>query len=121
MRIIDNSEVPIEDSTSAPIFFGGTVSKQGLVDDSNSKCFVSSLITFAAGARNKFHKHSSDQLLFVTNGTGIVATQNEEFVVTEGSTVHVVAGEVHWHGATKESSFSHITVTLAGSTTEILE
>ena len=121
MRIIDNSDVPMEDSTSAPIFFGGTVSKQGLVDDSNSEFFVSSLINFAAGARNKFHKHSSDQLLFVTHGTGIVATEEEEFVVTEGSTVHVTAGEVHWHGATNDSSFSHITVTLAGSTTEILE
>ena len=121
MRIIENGAVPMEDTTSAPIFFGGSVSKQGLVDESNSEFFVSSVINFAAGARNKFHRHSSDQLLFVTEGKGIVATEEKEFVVTKGNTVHVAAGEIHWHGATNDSSFSHITVTLAGGTTEIVE
>ena len=121
MRIIENGAVPMEDTTSAPIFFGGSVSKQGLVDESNSEFFVSSVINFEAGARNKFHRHSSDQLLFVTEGKGIVATAEKEFVVTKGNTVHVAAGEIHWHGATSDSSFYHITVTLAGGTTDIVE
>ena len=33
MRIIENGAVPMEDTTSAPIFFGGSVSKQGLVEE----------------------------------------------------------------------------------------
>ena len=120
MKIIRIADVPKEDSSDAPIFFGGAVSRQDLVTEKSSKFFNFSVVNFDAGARNKFHIHTSDQILLVTHGRGIVATEDQEHEVTEGTTIHVPAGEKHWHGATADSSFSHITLTAAGSSTDIV-
>jgi quercetin dioxygenase-like cupin family protein len=60
-----------------------------------------------------FHIHSGDQILIVTEGKGIVATDAEEREVTVGDVILISAGEKHWHGATKDSAFSHITVQIA--------
>tara|TARA_B100000809_G_scaffold262566_2_gene313828 strand:+ start:160 stop:522 length:363 start_codon:yes stop_codon:yes gene_type:complete len=120
MRIIKQPEVAKEEATNRPIFFGGKVFSQGFVNSDNSKFFNMAMISFEKGARNKFHVHSSDQILYVTNGTGIVATEYQEYIVSSGTTIHVAAGEKHWHGATDNSEFAHITITSVGSTTEIL-
>ena len=119
MRVINMSEVPTEDASNNAIFYGGAVSRQDIVSDQTSEFFNFSIVNFDAGARNRFHTHTSDQILIVTQGNGIVATENEERVVGEGTTVHISAGEKHWHGATDESQFSHITITAVGSVTEI--
>ena len=119
MKHIRPSNVPKEDA-AGPIFIGD-VSRQNLVTADMSKDFNVAIVNFDHGARNKFHKHSNDQLLFVTAGTGIVATEGEEVEVQEGDLIHVVGGEKHWHGAKPGHDFSHITVTRAGSTTDILE
>ncbi len=121
VKVIKIAEVPKEDSTDSPIFFGGAVSRQDLVTEKTSGFFNFSVVNFAAGAKNKFHTHTSDQILLVTHGTGIVANQEGERVVTEGAVIHVPAGEKHWHGATEDSAFSHITLTAAGSSTVIAE
>ena len=71
--------------------------------------------------RNKFHKHSGDQILIVTDGTGTVATDNESLTVTEGDVILIPAGENHWHGAPDATSMAHITVTVKGSQTEQTE
>lgn len=120
MRIIKTNEVPEEDITSSPIFFGGAVSRQELVDSKTSELFNFNLINFNAGAKNKLHTHSSDQILYVVSGKGIVATEKSEHIVTEGVTVHIPAGERHWHGATDDSPFSHIALTAVGSNTKIV-
>ena len=63
------------------------------------------------------HTHSSDQVLFVTAGTGIIATETHQEVIHVGDIVHIPAEENHWHGATPESAFSHIALTAKGSKT----
>ena len=70
MKVIRIAEVPKEDATESPIFFGGTVSRQDLVTDKTSEFFNFSVVNFDAGARNKFHTHTSDQILLVTQGKG---------------------------------------------------
>jgi quercetin dioxygenase-like cupin family protein len=35
--------------------------------------------------------------------------------------VHITAEEKHWHGATRDSAFSHIALTAKGSTTTQVE
>ena len=118
MKVIRIAEVAELDATSAPLFFGGKVSRQPLVGDGASSYFNFGIVNFAAGARNKFHTHTSDQVLYVTNGTGIVATEGEEAVVKAGDTVLIPAGEKHWHGATPDTEFSHISLTHPDSQTE---
>ena len=48
-------------------------------------------------------------------GKGILATEEEERVVTEGDVILIPAGEKHWHGATSDSEFSHIYVHKLGN------
>ena len=83
MKVIKIADVPKEDATSSPIFFGGSVSRQDLVSEKTSKFFNFSVINFNAGASNKFHTHTSDHILLVTHGKCIVATEETEHALTE--------------------------------------
>ncbi len=94
---------------------------QPLVGTDISRFFNFNIVNFAPGARNKFHIHTSDQILYVTTGRGIIATETVQSEVTEGDTVFIPAGEKHWHGATPSSDFSHIALTSVDATTTTLE
>ena len=118
MKIVTMNNVDREPFPN-PIFTGPDVTRQILVPD--SKEFSVNMINFGKGVRNKFHAHDSEQILIVTSGKGIVATEKEERVVTEGDIVFIPSGEKHWHGATRDSEFSHIYVTRLGSTLTRLE
>ena len=61
---------------------------------------------------NIFHVHDFDQVLYVTKGEGIIATEKEEIRITPGDFVVIPAGEKHWHGATPESDFAHIAISI---------
>jgi len=76
-----------------------------------------SLIFFDPGARNKFHTHTFEQVLWVTSGRGILATKEEEHVLTPGMIAYIPPGELHWHGAAGDSAFAHISFATAGQTT----
>lgn len=70
-------------------------------------------VTFEPGCRNNWHNHHAGyQILLVTGGEG--------WYQEEGKAVqHLVPGDVivtkdgikHWHGATKDSWFSHVAIT----------
>ncbi|MDO8530643.1 MAG: cupin domain-containing protein [Dehalococcoidia bacterium] len=96
-----------------PLMTGTDVTRQTLVPESTD--FSIAIINFGKGIRNKFHTHSSDQVLLVTEGTGYVVTDQEKRKVNVGDIILVTAGEKHWHGAGPESAFSHITLTKPGN------
>ena len=110
-----------EESADSPLFTGGRVTRQSLVTPEMGNDFSINIVNFSAGARNKMHIHTSDQVLFVTAGKGIIAIEATEEVITIGDVVHVTAGEKHWHGATPDSAFSHIALTAKGSKTTQVE
>jgi quercetin dioxygenase-like cupin family protein len=110
MKIIKMKEVPRE-PYAIPLFTGADVTSQSLVSD--SKELRVNIVNFGKGVRNKFHMHDGDQVLIISAGKGIVATEKEKRVVTVGEVVFFPAGEKHWHGATQDSEFSHIVVTRA--------
>ena len=120
MKVIKPTEVP-QESADSPLFTGGPVTRQPLVTPDMGNDFSINIVNFGAGARNKMHIHTSDQVLFVTAGKGIIATETAEEVITTGDVVHVSAGEKHWHGATPDSAFSHIALTAKGSRTTQVE
>ena len=120
MEVIRTDEVSKQPVTS-PLFTGGTVTRQPLLAEGIRKHFNMSIVNFSKGARNKFHSHTSDQVLIVTAGMGKVATTQDEVIVREGDIIYIPAGEKHWHGATKDSEFSHIFVTSTDSKTTQLE
>ena len=100
---------------------GTQVWRQAILQPEDSSNFNFAIVAFDAGSRNKFHKHSGDQILIITEGTGKVATDNEVLTVNEGDVVLIPAGENHWHGAPDNTSMAHITVTVKGSQTEQTE
>ncbi len=112
MHITNQKSAPMEPVTS-PLFTGSDVTRQPLAPDSQD--YTVNIINFGKGVRNKLHTHESDQLLIVTAGTGIVATEQEERTVNVGDVILIPAGERHWHGAGQDSAFSHIALTRAGS------
>ena len=108
------SEVPKE-SAASPLFTSDDVYRQPLAPDSTD--FNASVVGFGHGVRNKFHMHSSDQLLIVTHGKGTFATESEQVKLEPGDVIFSPSGEKHWHGADGEHDFAHITVTRKDSVT----
>lgn len=116
MKVLKPNDIPAEPANS-PLFTGGPVTRQPLLTAETSNDFNLGIVNFSAGARNKMHTHSSDQVLFVTSGRGIIASETRQEVITTGDVVHISAEEKHWHGATPDSAFSHIALTAKGSRT----
>ncbi len=76
-------------------------------------------VTFAPGCRNNWHIHHAKsgggQLLFCTAGEGWYQEEGKEAIsLHEGSVVFIPANVKHWHGAKKDSWFSHIAVEVPG-------
>ncbi len=117
MKLVRVSEIAHEPADS-PLFVG-KVTRQTLVSD--SKDYNLGMVNFAIGAKNKWHTHSGDQVLFITYGAGYVADEKVRLEVYAGDVVHVVAGEKHWHGATEHSAMSHISLTRTGSVTQMFD
>jgi quercetin dioxygenase-like cupin family protein len=115
MKVIHISDVEKAEATSE-LFFGGKVEAQRLIDDTVAETLKVSLISFGPGARNKPHTHTFEQVLWVTSGKGILATEKEEHVLTPGMVAYIPAGQPHWHGATDDSEFAHISIAMQGET-----
>ena len=112
--IVINSDSVDYVPTQDEIVKSGPVNRKSLVDARDTGGHGILLVTFGPGARLNFHTHDYEQILYVTEGRGIVATKEEEKVVTPGTVVYIAPGEVHWHGATEDSSFSHIAIQKPG-------
>ena len=113
MKVVRISNIEVQESTDK--IFRGKVSIQRLIGESEDELRVI-MVNFSPGSVNVFHTHTFDQVLYVTEGTGIVATENEEVTVTPGTIIFIPAGENHWHGATQDTEFSHIAVMPPGHT-----
>jgi len=116
VKVVKTSELA-KQPVSSPLFTGTQVFRQVIVDPSETESFNFSVVSFSPGSRNKFHQHTGDQILIITEGTGVVANDTEERTVTAGDVVLIPAGENHWHGAPGATPMSHITVQTKASTT----
>ena len=113
MKVVRISDIEAQETTDK--IFRGKVSIQRIIGESRDELRVI-VVNFSPGGGNAFHTHTSAHILYVTEGTGIVATENEEITVTPGTIIFIPAGERHWHGATKDTSFSHIAIMPPGDT-----
>jgi quercetin dioxygenase-like cupin family protein len=105
MKVVNLGQVKKEPFNS-PLFTGSDVARQVLLPESQD--YEISNVSFGKGVRNKFHAHDAEQILIVTAGKGIIATEEGQQVITEGDVVLIPAGEKHWHGAAEDADFSHI-------------
>ena len=114
MKVLRTSEIPEKERSSS--LFKGRVTVQPVLD-ADSSDLRTNIINFDKGAVNVFHVHDVDQVLYVTKGEGIIATEKEEIRITPGDFVVIPASEKHWHGATPDSDFAHIAIAIRGKTT----
>ena len=119
MDVVRKDDVTPDDASNGPLFYGGKVTRQPLVGSPTTDQYNFSLVSFYGGAKNHFHTHTSDQILFATHGVGIVANESEEIEMNAGDTAFIPAGEKHWHGASDGHDFFHISLTRPDSETEM--
>ena len=104
VRIANVEHVPLGTAEAVPGWTGGDVhrTRQPIIPEGESDFFNASVVNFEKGAQTGWHVHSSDQILVITVGNGIVANETEEHHVGVGDVVQIKAGENHWHGATAQ-------------------
>ena len=76
-------------------------------------------VTFEPGCRNNWHIHHASagggQMLICVGGRGWYQEWGKQAVeMTPGTVVNIPAGVKHWHGAAKDSWFSHLAIEVAG-------
>lgn len=116
MIVVDGSTVqPVVMDPKDDVIVGkAPVTARRLLTMSDAAGWGSSLTAFGIGGKLNWHTHDSEQILYVTEGRGIVATKEREHIITPGCIVFIPAGENHWHGATDESSMTHVNIQKAG-------
>jgi len=103
-------------------YFIGNSYLNPLTNPNESKVFLAN-ITFEPGCRNNWHIHKSTsgggQILICTAGSGWYQEEGKDAVSLEPGMVITIQPNVkHWHGAKKDSWFSHIAVEVPGENTE---
>lgn len=89
------------------------------IDDINFSLFN---VTFEPGCRNNWHIHHATkgggQVLIVVDGEGWYQEEGKEArSLKVGDVVTIPANVKHWHGAKKDSWFSHLAIEVPGSDT----
>lgn len=79
-------------------------------------------VTFEPGCRNNWHIHHAKegggQILIVTAGFGWYQEEGKSAVFLKpGMVITIPANVKHWHGAKKDSYFSHIAIEVPGENT----
>lgn len=121
MKIMDKQEfdrqnvfgLGAENSAYARYFIGNSYLNP-LTEAGKCAVFLAN-VTFEPGCRNNWHIHHAKsgggQLLICTAGEGWYQEEGKPAVsLTPGTVITIPANVKHWHGAKKDSWFSHIAV-----------
>ncbi|WP_180380741.1 cupin domain-containing protein [Alloscardovia macacae] len=94
-------------------YFTGASFLHGLVSPEENIDWGMAQVSFEPGCINHWHAHTTGyQVLLCTGGEGWVQEEGQEPVRMRPGDVYVVRrGVKHWHGAGKNSWFSHIAIT----------
>ena len=100
----------------ANVFIGNSYLNSLVSKDDNIDVGVSN-VNFEPGCRNNWHiHHNGFQILLVTAGEGSYQEEGKTAqLLKPGDVVAIHGGVKHWHGATKDSWFSHIAITKSES------
>lgn len=103
-------------------YFIGNSYLNPLTNPKDTSVFLAN-VTFEPGCRNNWHIHKSTngggQLLICTAGSGWYQEEGKDAIsLVPGMVITIPANVKHWHGAKKDSWFSHIAVEVPGEDTE---
>ena len=114
MQNLSVFEIGEKNNAYAKYFVG-----QSYLNILSDKQVVIANVTFEPGCRNNWHIHHSNsgggQILIVTAGRGYYQEWNKEpRELKPGDVVNIPANVKHWHGATKDSWFQHLSIEVPG-------
>ncbi|WP_428329818.1 cupin domain-containing protein [Mucilaginibacter sp.] len=93
-------------------YFNGTAWVKILVPKDQTGTYGVGNVVFEPGCRNNWHTHATGQILLITDGKGWYQEKGQAArPLTKGDVVVIPVDVVHWHGAAKDSSFTHIVIT----------
>ena len=91
--------------------FTGAVQVQALFAPHGQSRISGGQVTFQPGARSAWHTHPLGQILIVTDGTGWIQEWGSPIrEMHKGDVIWIPAGVKHWHGATPNTSVTHIAI-----------
>jgi quercetin dioxygenase-like cupin family protein len=94
----------------AESFTGAVWIKPLVTKDSTFNCIISNVV-FEPGARTNWHRHPAGQILMVIDGSGYYQEKGGDVkLIHSGEVIKCQPNKVHWHGASHDSSLSHIAV-----------
>jgi quercetin dioxygenase-like cupin family protein len=81
------------------------------IEPGGSKNYNCTVGNFSQGCNAGWRVHDCDQILIVTSGGDIMATEHDQRETNVGDVAHSKTGERHWHGAKADTIMGHITIT----------
>jgi 4-carboxymuconolactone decarboxylase len=91
--------------------FTGSVRVETLFEAIDPSHANGASVTFEPGARTAWHAHPRGQVLIVTAGTGRVQRWGDPIEeIRQGDVVRIPPGQKHWHGASPDTSMTHIAI-----------
>jgi 4-carboxymuconolactone decarboxylase len=97
---------------AAPDYFTGTAWVKILVPKDETGTYTVGNVFFEPGCRNNWHMHAAGQILLITDGKGFYQEKGKPSrPLAKGDVVVIPSNIEHWHGATKDSNFTHIVIT----------
>ncbi|HIR04255.1 MAG: cupin domain-containing protein [Acutalibacteraceae bacterium] len=102
-------------------YFIGNSYLNPLTEPGRCRVFLAN-VTFEPGCRNNWHIHHAKsgggQILICLAGEGWYQEEGKDAVsLKPGKVITIPAGVKHWHGAKKDSWFSHIAIEVPGEET----
>lgn len=110
-----------EENKAYEKYFIGKSYLNSLTDTNKTNVFLAN-VTFEPKCRNNWHIHHATkgggQILVCVDGEGWYQEEGKEAVSLKPGMVTTIPAEVkHWHGAKKDSWFSHIAIEVPGENT----
>lgn len=110
-----------EENKAYEKYFTGKSYLNPLTDMTKTNLFIAN-VTFEPSCRNNWHIHHATkgggQILICVDGEGWYQEEGKEAVSLKPGMVITIPAEVkHWHGAKKDSWFSHLAVEVPGEET----
>ncbi len=110
-----------EPNTKYSKYFIGNSYLKPLTDPNKTNVFIAN-VTFEPGCRNNWHIHHSSsgggQILICVEGKGLYQEEGKDIIkLNPGDVVTIPPNVKHWHGAAKDSWFSHLAIEVPGRDT----
>ena len=110
-----------EENTAFAKYFIGKSYLNPLTDPNKTNLFIAN-VTFEPACRNNWHIHHAKsgggQILICVDGEGWYQEEGKDAVsLKPGMVITIPANVKHWHGAKKDSWFSHLAIEVPGEET----